>query len=208
MSAKSWTKHFDRIASLYDQVPSGEVCRRASGSALEEREIIAREIGPNQPPREILDLGSGPGPIMLEAARNGHSGTLVDLSTRSLAYAQQRAQHFGVSDKLTFHAGDALSVTSNSQFDLILCLGPLYHAPDIKYARELIALVKKVLKRPGHCYWGCVDAELLAALPEVQWPGQWHGPDHQWIIAELGASDHQLWRWPPSPICLLDTVLS
>ncbi|MFN7030129.1 MAG: peptide chain release factor N(5)-glutamine methyltransferase [Sphingopyxis sp.] len=81
-------------------------------------------------PRTILDLGTGPGTLLLAAldAFRGATGLGVDASEQALAYARDNAEALGFAARTTFRAGD-WAAGLDGAFDLILC-NPPYIADD------------------------------------------------------------------------------
>ncbi|KAH7067976.1 S-adenosyl-L-methionine-dependent methyltransferase [Paraphoma chrysanthemicola] len=82
---------------------------------------------------KILDNGGGPGRYAIALAKKGHSVTLSDLSGKSLDIARQNADRANVRLDAVVHA-NALDVPlhpalsgQHATFNLVLCLGPLYH---------------------------------------------------------------------------------
>jgi release factor glutamine methyltransferase len=81
-------------------------------------------------PRRILDLGTGPGTLLLAALDiwPEASGLGIDLSRTALSYAAANARRLGFEQRLRLSLGDwAQGVTE--RFDLILC-NPPYIADD------------------------------------------------------------------------------
>ena len=76
-------------------------------------------------PRTILDLGTGPGTLLLAAldAFRGATGLGVDASEQALAYARDNAEALGFAARTTFRAGD-WAAGLDGAFDLILCNPP------------------------------------------------------------------------------------
>jgi S-adenosylmethionine-dependent methyltransferase len=67
--------------------------------------------------------------LAIDLAKQGHSVTLNDLSEKSLEIAAKNAEKESVALEATIHA-NALDITqhvSEGSFDIVLCLGPLYH---------------------------------------------------------------------------------
>jgi len=76
-------------------------------------------------PQRILDLGTGPGTLLLAALDVWPSATGIgiDVSRRALSYASANARRLGFEQRLKFKIGDwAEGVTEG--FDLILCNPP------------------------------------------------------------------------------------
>jgi release factor glutamine methyltransferase len=76
-------------------------------------------------PAAILDLGTGPGTLLLAALAEwpGAQGLGIDASEEALTYARRNARALGMDDRATFQAGDwALDIAG--PFDLVLCNPP------------------------------------------------------------------------------------
>jgi release factor glutamine methyltransferase len=76
-------------------------------------------------PRRILDLGTGPGTLLLAALDQWPSATGlgVDASEAALAYARRNAGRLGLSMRAAFRQGD-WAEGIEERFDLILCNPP------------------------------------------------------------------------------------
>jgi release factor glutamine methyltransferase len=87
-------------------------------------EAALDRFGPNGP-ASVLDLGTGPGTLLLAALHQwpGSRGLGVDRSDRALAYARRNAERLGLADRATFRLGD-WDEGVDDRFDLILCNPP------------------------------------------------------------------------------------
>ena len=76
-------------------------------------------------PARILDLGTGPGTLLLAALDvwPNASGLGIDVSRRALSYASANARRLGFEARLSLKTGDWASGIKDS-FDLILCNPP------------------------------------------------------------------------------------
>jgi release factor glutamine methyltransferase len=76
-------------------------------------------------PHTILDLGTGPGTLLLAALDQwpGATGLGIDRSDDALAYAWANARRLGLADRATFRRGD-WGEGLDGRFDLILCNPP------------------------------------------------------------------------------------
>jgi release factor glutamine methyltransferase len=81
-------------------------------------------------PARILDLGTGPGTLLLAALDEWPraTGIGVDMSPIALSYAQRNAERLGLAGRAAFQLGD-WGKGLRSRFDLILC-NPPYVATD------------------------------------------------------------------------------
>lgn len=83
-------------------------------------------------PSRILDLGTGPGTLLLAALDEWPkaTGLGVDASPIALSYAQRNAERLGLAGRAALQIGDWASGLKN-RYDLILC-NPPYVAVDAK----------------------------------------------------------------------------
>lgn len=82
--------------------------------------------------RRVLEIGCGIGTDTINFARHGARVTAVDLSARSLDLARQRAEIYGLSDRIRFHAGDAERLSDFvpvEPYDLLYAFGVIHHTP-------------------------------------------------------------------------------
>lgn len=81
-------------------------------------------------PTRILDLGTGPGTLLLAALDEwpGATGLGIDRSDDALAYARRNATRLGLDSRAAFESGD-WGFGLEERFDLILC-NPPYVAED------------------------------------------------------------------------------
>jgi 2-polyprenyl-3-methyl-5-hydroxy-6-metoxy-1,4-benzoquinol methylase len=82
--------------------------------------------------KRVLEIGCGIGTATICFARAGASVTAVDLSTKSLEIARQRADVFGLSDRIKFYHADAeklSQVVPPAPYDLIYSFGVIHHTP-------------------------------------------------------------------------------
>jgi release factor glutamine methyltransferase len=76
-------------------------------------------------PKRVLDLGSGPGTLLLAALAEWPEarGVGIDESGKAVDWAERNADDLGMGDRAHFRAGD-WAVGLEGQFDLILCNPP------------------------------------------------------------------------------------
>ena len=104
------------------EVGPGVLIPRADSESLIEAAIA--HFG-DRAPDTVLDLGTGPGSLLLAALDQWASaqGLGVDASPEALGYARRNAEQLGLSDRAAFRQGDWATGIDGS-FDLILCNPP------------------------------------------------------------------------------------
>jgi S-adenosylmethionine-dependent methyltransferase len=116
-----------RVESFYDRISQDE-WTRMDRHRMEFRTTL-RAMSEFFPPRStILDIGGGPGRYSIELAKAGHRVTLLDLSSRNVELARQKAKESRVQIADFVH-GNALDLSrfADSAFHVVLLMGPLYH---------------------------------------------------------------------------------
>jgi 2-polyprenyl-3-methyl-5-hydroxy-6-metoxy-1,4-benzoquinol methylase len=97
-----------------------------------EPHILAFADFPRWAGRTVLEVGCGLGTDTINFARAGALVTAVDLSERSLDLARQRANLFGVADRIRFVAADAERLSqfvAPEPYDLVYSFGVIHHSP-------------------------------------------------------------------------------
>lgn len=82
--------------------------------------------------KRVLEIGCGIGTDTLSFARHGAAVTAVELSERSLEIARQRAEVYGVADRIRFIRGNAeelARVVPVEPYDLVYSFGVIHHTP-------------------------------------------------------------------------------
>lgn len=104
-------------------VGPGVLVPRADSEALIE--AAAAHFAGTTGPKRVLDLGTGPGTLLLAALAEWPEaqGLGVDASETALGYARDNAAQLGMADRADLRAGDWANGI-DEQFDLILCNPP------------------------------------------------------------------------------------
>ncbi len=99
--------------------------------------------------KRVLEIGCGLGTDTMSFVQAGAAVTAVDLSTKSLGLARQRAEVYGVSDRVTFYHANAEELDQAvpvEGYDLIYSFGVLHHTP---HPGRAFAQLRKYLKPGG-----------------------------------------------------------
>lgn len=115
-------------------VGSGALVPRADSETLIE---AALSLFAGHPPRTVLDLGAGPGTLLLALLHewNAAQGLGVDRSAAALGYARANALRLGIGERARFVQGDWASALVGP-FDLVVA-NPPYVAADEPLPREV-----------------------------------------------------------------------
>lgn len=139
ISAQMLTAHLD---------PSHDAASRRPPLRQRTLAWIDREVfSPRGTSLDVVDLGCGPGLYALEWARAGHRVTGLDLSRRSLAYAQEEARKAGV--EIAYRRQSYLTLNDEERFGaavMIWCdMGALTKAE----RAEVLSRIFRALKPGG-----------------------------------------------------------
>ena len=96
----------------------------------------------------IIDIGGGPGRYTIELSKLGYSVTLVDLSPRAIAFAEEKLEELGLTGELLVADARDLSMIDDSSFDGALILGPMYHIVEEEGRAAALSELHRILK-PG-----------------------------------------------------------
>ena len=98
--------------------------------------------------KRVLEIGCGIGTDTMNFARAGANVTAVDLSPRSLQVARQRAEVFGLTERIQFVEANAERLpdfVEPAPYDLVYSFGVIHHSPHVE---SIVAEIHRVL-RPG-----------------------------------------------------------
>ncbi len=148
-------------------VGAGALIPRADSETLIE--ALVEQCPDRAAPLRILDLGTGPGTLLLAALTEfpqAH-GLGIDISDAALGYAQDNAQALGLADRVTFQIGD-WAKGLGGEFDIILC-----NPPYVESAAVLDAQVAEF--EPGGALFAGPDGLddyrlILPTLPDLLAP--------------------------------------
>ena len=113
-----------------------------------------------KPGMRILDVGAGTGAYSLKYAAEGYSVTAVEPVKKHCALIQTKRQP---EMDLTVIQGNALDLSSLAEeaFDLVLCLGPLYHLETEAQRTQCVRQVLRVLKPGGAAFFAFINNDMV-----------------------------------------------
>ena len=129
---------------------------------------VAAEIVAHLNEGTILDLGSGPGYLPIEIAKRSPAIKIigVDLSRKLVEIARSNAAAAGLTDRLTFQAGNAGRLEfTDSSFDMVISTGML-HA--LKEPVAVLQEIHRVLKA-GREAWIFDPAKVASQVDREKW---------------------------------------
>ncbi len=100
---------------------------------------------------KILDLGAGTGSYSIYYGEKGHSVTAIDLSPKNVGIMSDKIQKLNLQDKIEAKVGDVrrIDFLENESYDVVLCMGPLYHLNTQEERLYCIENSLKKLKKNG-----------------------------------------------------------
>ena len=101
------------------------------------------------PQSDVIELGCATGYYGLHFAERCNTYVGVDLTPGNIALFKEKIQRHGLKN-VTAQVGDAtqLAAIPDEQFDVVLCLGPMYHLPAEERER-VFAECKRICKSGG-----------------------------------------------------------
>lgn len=164
--------------------PDSDAASRRHTTIARSTAWIARALG-LVPGNRVLDMGCGPGLYAAQLAQLGFEVTGVDLSERSIAYAQASAATQGL--PITYHCHDYLHLGDLGAYDAVLLIyGDLCTLGPEQRAR-LLGTIRKALK-PGGRFVFDVSTPYLRRR---------EGCTCRWYVASAGF-------WKPRPHLVLE----
>ncbi len=160
------TDAVDPVRAYYDRRGESEWHRLDNPyEGAIEQEIHRRAFEALVPPgSRVLDLGGGPGKWAIWLLQRGHRVVLGDLSPRMLQIARRELAAAGLEAEavVELDARD-LSRFGDREFDVVLCLGPLYHLVEAGEREQAVREAHRVL-RPGGLVLATVMTRYAWAL--------------------------------------------
>ncbi len=130
VETQTLAQYFDRIATHYDAIYSGEtgfwssLLNRFVYKDVYRRFTFTFNNIDGLKGKKILDVGCGSGRYMLEAGRRGAQHVYgVDLSGNMLELAKKMTDENGVKNRCKFVQGDFLQQDLNTKFDITFAMG-------------------------------------------------------------------------------------
>lgn len=98
---------------------------------------------------KILEIGAGTGRYSIALAKMGYDVTAVELVESNLKVLRENSKEIA---NLKSYQGDALNLQfEDNSFDMVLCLGPMYHLFNKKDKDRAISETIRVCKPKGIC---------------------------------------------------------
>ena len=97
----------------------------------------------------VLDCAAGTGIYSFLLDEKGYDVTALDLTPRHINIINKRKSEIGSKIKTGVNDASDLSDYPNETFDIVLCMGPLYHITDPDTRQRCLNECKRVLKKDG-----------------------------------------------------------
>jgi release factor glutamine methyltransferase len=144
------------------------------------------DLARNQPPHNMVDVGTGSGCIVLALAKEFPKARIhaTDISAEALEIARANAARHQLQERIQFHRGDLLAGMEENAFDYVVSNPP--YIGDWE-ADSVEAQVRRF--EPRHALFaGATGLEMFARLiPQARKAMQAGG----WLIMEMGQSSRE-----------------
>jgi len=157
------------LASIYDKAARMVIDSYYIPTAEEVIAVLGQiKTSSLETDRRILDLGTGPGYLLIEIAKRVHNFQIdgIDPLLKSIKIARKNAMRAGVGDRIHFEVGDAhkLRFKENS-YDMIVSTGAFHELKNpIKVLNECYRLLK-----PGGEVFIHDPARVSAGVERKEW---------------------------------------
>ncbi|MGL5023296.1 class I SAM-dependent methyltransferase [Cetobacterium sp.] len=99
---------------------------------------------------KIIELGAGTGNYSFYYNDKGHEVVALDIVLKHVEIIEQKIKEKN-SKKIKTYLGSAIDLSefSDESFDVVLCLGPMYHLTSVEDQRSCIKESRRILKKDG-----------------------------------------------------------
>lgn len=98
---------------------------------------------------KILDCGAGTGIYSFYYAEKGYDVTALDITPRHIEIINQKLKNKPYNMKALLNDATDLSMFDDETFDIVLCMGPIYHLTDKSMREKCLSECIRVLKAGG-----------------------------------------------------------
>lgn len=120
--------------------------------------FIDKYLAPNS---KILDIGAGTGVYSIYYAEQGYSVTAVEPVKKNLDCLKSKITNDMDVEAMLGNALD-LSAFADNSFDVVLCLGPLYHLKNDEEKIKCIKETHRVCKNGGKILYAYISNDMVA----------------------------------------------
>lgn len=97
----------------------------------------------------MLDCAAGTGVYAFHYAEMGCNVTALDITPRHIEYINKKLEETSFTMATGINNATDLSEFNDYSFDMVLCMGPMYHLIDLSLREKCISECKRVLKQDG-----------------------------------------------------------
>jgi len=164
--------------------------KAASIEFLTTRYYIEKYLKPEM---KILDIGAGTGAYSIYYAKQGYDVTAIELVNKHVEIIKSKATE---DMKLQALQGNALDLSrfSDNSFDIVLCLGPLYHFENDEGKLQCIKEAKRVCKKGGVIVYAYISNDMVIITESALYNPKFLGSTQY---------DHDSFKVKDQPFCFL-----
>lgn len=142
----------------------------------------------------ILDVGAGTGAYSIHYANKGFNVTAVELVKRNAEIIKSKIA--GSKLNVDVIQGNALDMSylADESFDMVLCLGPLYHLDSDMDKLKCIEETKRVCKKSGKIFYAYLSNDMVFVTQSMLY-------DENYLGGPL--YDHKTFKLMDKPFCFM-----
>lgn len=124
---------------------------------------------------KILDVGAGTGAYSIYYSNKGYHVTAIEPVKRNLDIINSKV--FSGKMKLDVQQGNALNLNdyADETFDIVLCLGPLYHLASDEDKLNCIEEIKRVCKKGGKIFFAYLSNDMVFITESILYNNDYLG---------------------------------
>ncbi len=140
----------------------------------------------------ILEIGAGTGAYSISLAKQGFAVSALELVEHHVAIMKERKTK---EMNLDIRQGNALDLScyQDNTFDVVLCLGPLYHLAEETAKRQAIQEAIRICKPGGVLFFAYINHDMVIVTETMR--------DLQFI--DDGRYDKETFQLTDEPFCFL-----
>lgn len=148
------------LTEIYGMFDEDKRLNRSKAGSVEFLTVTRYLLTHLKPGMKVCDIGAGTGAYSLFLAQNGYEVSAVDPVDRHVETIRSKIEPGMRISVWNANALD-LSCFPEQSFDLVLCMGPLYHLPEPDQKQRCVAQAKRICKPGGILFFAYISNDMV-----------------------------------------------